>query len=117
MRVLRGDFTNQKGWYTGPWDSDLQISVGYANAGIDEPHLHRRVTEVYLIAQGISVVRIERETITLSVGDLLVVEPGEAHTFLSSSPDYFHFVIHVPGLSGEEARSEKSVVSRARLGL
>lgn len=117
MQILRGNFTYQKGWYAGPWDSELPISVGYANAGIDEPHLHQQVTEVYLVARGTSVARIERDTITLSVGDMLVVEPGEAHTFLSSSPDYFHFVIHVPGIFGEEARSEKSVVSRARLGL
>jgi hypothetical protein len=25
MRVLRGDLTNQKGWHTGPWDSDLMV--------------------------------------------------------------------------------------------
>jgi hypothetical protein len=48
---------------------------------------------------------------------MLVVEPGEAHTFLSSSLDYLHFVIHIPGISGEEAHSEKSLVSRAQLGL
>ena len=117
MQIVRGNFTHQKGWYAGPWDSDLPISVGYANAGIDEPHLHQRVTGTYLIARGTSVARIERNTTTLSIGDMLVVEPGEAYTFLSSSPDYFHFVIHIPGISGEEARSEKSVVSRARLGL
>jgi mannose-6-phosphate isomerase-like protein (cupin superfamily) len=117
MQILRSDITNQKGWHTGPWNSDLPISVGYANAGIDEPHLHQLITEVYLIARGTSVVRVERETITLSAGDVLVIEPGEAHTFLDSTPGYFHFVIHAPGLSGGEAQAEKSVVSRARLGL
>jgi len=87
MRVVQGNFTNKKGRYTGPWDSDLPISVGYANAGINEPHLHERITEIYLIARGSSVVRAEGETITLSGGDMLVVEPGEAHTFLDiSSP-------------------------------
>lgn len=54
MRVVRSNFTSQKGWHTGPWDSDLPISVGYANAGIDEPHLHERITEIYLIANGTS---------------------------------------------------------------
>jgi hypothetical protein len=48
---------------------------------------------------------------------MLVVEPGEAHTFLESSDDYFHFVVHSPGLAGEEARREKSPVPRGRLGL
>jgi mannose-6-phosphate isomerase-like protein (cupin superfamily) len=117
MQIVHANFTYQKGWHAGPWNSDLPISVGYANAGIDEPHLHQQITEVYLIARGTSIARIEQETITLSVGDMLVVEPGEAHTFLSSSPDYFHFVIHTPGLAGEEARSEKLAASRTRLGL
>jgi hypothetical protein len=54
---------------------------------------------------------------TLSGGDMIVLEPGEAHTFLESSPDYFHFVIQTPGLAGEQARTAKSAVSRMRLGL
>lgn len=60
--------------------------------------------------------RVEQETVDLEAGDMLVIEPGEAHTFLSSSPEYFHFVIHVPGLSGEEARRDKTPVSYSRLG-
>jgi uncharacterized protein YjlB len=60
---------------------------------------------------------VGQETIALEAGDVIVVEPGEAHTFLSSSPDYSHFVAHVPGISREEARAEKSPVPRSRLGL
>jgi hypothetical protein len=48
---------------------------------------------------------------------MIVVELGEAHTFVTSSPDYFHFVIHAPSLAGEEARAEKHLVPRSRLGL
>jgi mannose-6-phosphate isomerase-like protein (cupin superfamily) len=117
MRIEKSDPNAVKGWYVGPWNSDLTVSVGYANAGVDEPHVHSRVTEIYLVAQGTSEIRVEQETITLRAGDMIAVEPGEAHTFLSSSPDYFHFVAHVPGLSGEEAQAEKAAVPRSRLGL
>src|SRR5690348_8939973 len=41
-----------KGWFAGPWDSDLAVSVGFANAGIDEPHVHAEVTEISLVARG-----------------------------------------------------------------
>jgi quercetin dioxygenase-like cupin family protein len=58
---------------------------------------------------------LEGETIELHEGDALIIEPGEAHTFLASSDDYLHFVIHTPGLSGDEARSEKQLVPRSRL--
>jgi mannose-6-phosphate isomerase-like protein (cupin superfamily) len=117
MRIERADPSVAKGWYAGPWNSGLKVSVGYANAGVDEPHVHSRITEIYLVARGTSEMRVEQETIRLKAGDMIVVEPGEAHTFLSSSPDYFHFVAHVPGLSGEEARTEKSHIPRSRLGL
>ncbi len=116
MRIQHADSSN-KGWFAGPWDSNLPVSVGYANKGIDEPHYHQQITEIYLIARGVAVIRIEQETVELSAGDMIVIEPGEAHTFLDSSPDYFHFVVHAPGLAGENARVEKIIVSRARLGL
>lgn len=107
MKLFRFDPAVLKGWYAGPWNSDLPISIGYANAGINEPHLHRQVTEIYLIAHGKAELKVENQTVNLSAGDMLLIQPGERHTFLSSSPDYLHFVLHVPGLSGEEARADK----------
>jgi mannose-6-phosphate isomerase-like protein (cupin superfamily) len=117
MRIERADPTAGKGWYVGPWNADLVVSVGYANEGIDEPHVHQRITEIYMVARGASEIRVEQETVALKAGDTIVVEPGEAHTFLSNSPEYLHFVIHTPGLTGEEAKGEKMRVPRSRLGL
>ena len=97
MRVVRledADPTSAKGWYAGPWESSLEVAVGWARAGIDEPHLHERLTELYLVARGAATARVEGETVALVADDLLIVEPGEAHTFLDSSEDYLHFVIH-----------------------
>ena len=117
MRFEQVNLLDDKGWYAGPWDSNLPISVGFANKGIDQPHGHSQITEITLVARGSAEIRVEQQTITLSAGDIVVVDPGEAHTFLSSSPDYHHFVIHTPGLTSEKARVEKSSVSRSRLGL
>jgi mannose-6-phosphate isomerase-like protein (cupin superfamily) len=115
MRLEKADPTAPKGWHLGPWNSGLPAAVGYAHAAIDEPHLHRRTTEIYLIARGESVARVENETVCLAPGDVLVVEPGEAHTFVTCSPEYMHFVVHLPGLSSDEARIEKVLVPRERL--
>lgn len=116
MRLERADPTAPKGWILGPWNSDLTVALGYANEGIDEPHLHERITEVYMVARGSSTIQVEREAMVLQAGDVLVVEPGEAHTFLASSPDYLHFVLHLPALSPDEIRAERRPVSRDRLG-
>ena len=117
MRLEKSNLSSDKGWLMGRWNSDLPISVGYANMGIDEPHLHTQISEIYLVARGTAHLRINQETFTLSSGDMILVEPGEAHTFLDSSPDYFHFVIHTPGMAGEQARTEKLPVPRSQLGL
>ena len=116
MRVEKADVDRAKGWLCGPWDSELDISLGYANQGVDEPHLHRRMTEVYMMARGSAMVCVEGETFVLEQHQVLVIEPGEAHTFVSSSPDHFHFVIQTPGLQGAQARADKVPVSRSRLG-
>jgi mannose-6-phosphate isomerase-like protein (cupin superfamily) len=117
MRIEKADPEIIKGWYLGPWDSSLRVSVGFAHQGVDEPHQHRQMTEIYLVARGTAEMRIEQAQVLLRADDVIVVEPGEAHTFLSSSPDHFHFVIQVPGLQGEAARADKVPVPRSRLGL
>lgn len=110
MHLYRADPTIDKGWYAGSWNSDLPISIGYANARIDQPHLHRKVTEIYLIAYGTALLKVDHQTLTVSAGDMIQIQPGEAHTFLSSSQDYFHFVLHVPSLPEEAARSDKVLI-------
>jgi mannose-6-phosphate isomerase-like protein (cupin superfamily) len=85
-----------KGWLVGPWNSEVPVAIGYANCGIDEKHRHARMFEVYLVASGESTAVVDGRELTLRTGDLLVVEPGEAHTFTGNSPDYCHFVIHTP---------------------
>lgn len=50
--------------------------------------------------------------------DVRAIEDGLRKFNLQyAPPDYFHFVIHTPGLAGEVARTEKSIVSRSRLEL
>lgn len=117
MRLYKPDISLPKGWYFGPWNSSLGISIGYANQGIDEPHLHKKVWEIYLVASGFSEVRIEQETYKLQAGDILIVEPGEAHTFINSSGDYFHFVIHSPALSSDAAQEDKLILAYNQIGL
>jgi mannose-6-phosphate isomerase-like protein (cupin superfamily) len=117
MHLARANPAVAKGWHFGGWNTDLGISVGYANVGIDDPHLHIQVTEIYLVARGITEMRVSRQTVILKAGDVIVIDPGEAHTFLSCSSDYCHFVIHTPGLSGDQALADKRTATRADLGL
>ena len=96
------DKSNPKGWFVGPWNSKLQIPIGYANQGINEPHLHTQMHEIYLVAKGWSKIQVGKDIIKLEEGDLIVVEPNESHTFLENSSDYFHFVLQSPFVKGDK---------------
>jgi mannose-6-phosphate isomerase-like protein (cupin superfamily) len=50
MRIEQADARADKGWLIGPWNSENELSIGYANRGVNEPHAHRLITEIYLIA-------------------------------------------------------------------
>jgi mannose-6-phosphate isomerase-like protein (cupin superfamily) len=96
-----------KGWFIGPWNSTVPVAVGWADRGVNQPHRHNEMNEIYLVARGRSIARIAGRQVTLAAGDMLVVEPGEAHTFLSSSPDYFHFVVQTPFMSGDRVELDQ----------
>jgi mannose-6-phosphate isomerase-like protein (cupin superfamily) len=85
MKVERVTRTVAKGWWAGAWNSPLPIAVAYATTAIDDPHLHERVTEIYLVAVGNSTLRIEEDSVKLEPGDMAIIDPGEAHTFTDSS--------------------------------
>ncbi len=117
MHIERAASDVAKGWSIGPWNASVSISVGFANDGIDDPHFHRQITEIYMVARGTIEVRVEHQTARLSQNDVIVIEPGEAHTFLAASSDYFHFVVQSPGLQGKDVAADKIRVKRDRLGL
>ena len=91
-----------KGWFAGPWDSSVPVAVGWADVGVDEPHAHDTMHEIYLVARGTSSAVVNGDRVELQAGDLLVVEPGELHTFAESSDDYLHFVVQAPFVEGDK---------------
>ena len=93
---------NPKGWYAGPWNSKLPVAVGYANEGINETHYHAKMYEVYLVARGKSTAVVNGKKILLKAGDMLAIEPQEVHTFVKSSKEYLHFVLHCPFVKGDK---------------
>jgi quercetin dioxygenase-like cupin family protein len=107
MLIARNDETQPaKGWYTELAHSKLPF-IGFANQGINEPHLHRELYEVYLVVRGSSTILVNGTSIVLHAGDVIVIEPGEAHTFVENSPDYFHFVLHCPPVKGDKVALSK----------
>ena len=114
MRLLRSDLTAPKGWVDGPWVSGLPISLGFATAALDEPHVHASVTEIFMVGQGDATATVDDRSLELAPGDVLVVEPGEARAIVRASSDLMLFVIHVPGEDGDLG-ADKTIVQPDRL--
>jgi mannose-6-phosphate isomerase-like protein (cupin superfamily) len=91
-----------KGWFVGPWNSAVPVGIGWADRGVNDPHRHHQMHEIYLVARGRSVAVVQDQRVVLGAGDMLVVEPGESHTFIESSSDYLHFVIQAPFVEGDK---------------
>jgi quercetin dioxygenase-like cupin family protein len=91
-----------KGWLVGPWNSAVPVPVGWATRAVFDPHRHDHMYEIYLVARGESTALVAGSTIQLRPGSVLVVEPGEDHTFLDSSDDYLHFVVQAPFVKGDK---------------
>lgn len=102
MLHFKVDQQKAKGWFFGPWNTGIPIPVGYANEGIDETHYHQKMFEIYLVAQGQSTIIVGSNEFVLRKGDVFVVEPNEVHSFVASSDDYMHFVIHAPFVQGDK---------------
>lgn len=94
------------GWIGGRWNWGTPIGIGYANGALDEPHRHERTIEVYLVAAGSAVAVVDDAEIPVEAGDVLVVEPHEVRTFISSSADYRCFVLHI----GDDGTPDKGPV-------
>ncbi len=108
MLLARNDETSPaKGWYLQLTDPALP-AIGFACKGINEPHYHRCLREVYLVARGNSTLFVNGEVVELEPGDVIVVEPGEVHTFAASSADYFHFVLHCPAIPGDKVAASEA---------
>ena len=102
MKNADAEGAGGKGWFVGPWNSDVPVPIGWADVGVNEAHRHQQMNEVYLVARGESVALVNGQRVPLRVGDMLLVEPGEAHTFTSSSEDYLHFVVQTPFVRGDK---------------
>ncbi len=108
MIVVRNDEAKPaKGWYS-ELDHPSLPTIGFANRGLNEPHYHRQLYEIYLVARGSSTMVVNGRPVTLDAGDVIVVEPGETHTFVESTPDYFHFVLHCPPVRGDKVVVERT---------
>jgi len=92
VRIYRTSDGTRRGraGYEALYLADIELdekagSLGFIVVDIPEgtetdPHLHANLTEVFMALSPLTVL-VEGQKITLDTYDVLVVEPGEAHSF------------------------------------
>lgn len=97
------------GWFIGNFEpsllktNDCEIAVkSYKKGDKEGKHYHKIATEYTVVVKG----KVEMFGNVYGVGDIIVVEPGEATTF-EALEDAMNVVVKIPGASNDKYPMEE----------
>ena len=105
MKIITG-LPEREGWHLRE-GMPIQVGIKSGATPFSGPHLHRTMTEYFYLLEGEISLRVDRKAITVGKGDLVVVEPGEAHEVLSASPDALLLLLMPPFVAGDKQELEE----------
>ncbi len=106
MKVIR-QLLNHEGWRLGEAGMPIQVGVKSGATPFGKKHLHKTMAEYFLLLAGELRLGVDGEILDLVKGDLIVVEPGEAHEVLFASPDALLFLLMPPPVPGDKVELTK----------
>ena len=101
MKLLR-QLLSHEGWRLDEAGMPIQVGVKFGTSPFGKGHLHRTMAEYFLLVAGSMKISVAGQTLEIEKGDLLVVEPGEAHEVLGCSPDALLLLMMPPPVSGDK---------------
>lgn len=97
-----------KGWFVGNFEptlyktNDVEVAVKSYKAGDSESrHYHKIATEITVVVSG----KIKMNNTEYTVGDIIVMEPGEETDF-EALTDAVNAVVKLPGANNDKYLSE-----------
>ena len=91
----------QEGWHLAEVGLPIQVGVKSGATPFGGRHLHKTMAEYFLLLKGNLRLRVNEEILEMKPGDLIVVEPGEAHEVLHASPDALLFLLMPPPVAND----------------
>ncbi len=85
MRIIR-KLLEKEGWHLAESALPIQVGVRYGSSPFGKRHLHKAMAEYFLLLEGELRLQVDGNVLEMKKGDLIVVEPGESHEVLHSSP-------------------------------
>ena len=98
-----------KGWFIGNFEptlfktNDCEVAVKtYQKGDYEEKHYHKIATEYTCIVAG----RVKMNGVEYGVGDIIVMEPGEATDFEALEDGTMNVVVKMPGANNDKYLGE-----------
>jgi quercetin dioxygenase-like cupin family protein len=86
MKVI-ADLAGREGWHLKQAGLPVQVGIKSGATPFSGPHRHRTMAEYFYLLEGELRLRVDAREVETKKGDLVVVEPGEAHQVVRASRD------------------------------
>jgi len=106
MRLLR-HLLEKEGWHLAEAGLPIQVGVKFGASPFGKKHLHQTMAEYFLLLAGELLLQVNEKTLEMKKGDLILVEPGEAHEVLHASPDALLLLLMPPPVPGDKVELEE----------
>jgi len=94
----------KEGWHLREAGWPIQVGVKSGATPFGHGHLHRTMAEYFLLLQGSLRLRVDDREIGMKQGDLVVIEPGEAHAVIHASRDSLLLLLMPPPVQGKRQK-------------
>ena len=101
MRLLRY-LLEKEGWNLAEAGLPIQVGVKFGASPFGRKHLHRTMAEYFLLLAGELLLQVNEKTLEMKKGDLILVEPGEAHEVLHASADALLLLFMPPPVADDK---------------
>ena len=113
MKIISG-LSSREGWHLRE-GFPIQVGMKSGATPFGGPHLHKTMAEYFYLLSGEIRLRVNEETLELKSGDLVVVEPGEAHEVLAATPDARLLLLMPPPVANDKVELEEKTRQKAKV--
>jgi quercetin dioxygenase-like cupin family protein len=101
MKII-ANLPSKEGWHLKGAGLPIQVGVKSGATPFGGPHRHKTMTEYFYLLAGELQLQVEERTLGMEKGDLVVVEPGEAHQVLRASADALLLLLMPPDVADDK---------------
>ncbi|GEM_PF-1249322 len=114
MRVIAG-VLQKEGWHLAEAGLPIQVGVKSGASPFSHGHLHRTMAEYFILLRGSVRLRVDDRELVMKQGDLVVIEPGEAHAVIHASRDSLLLLLMPPPVPGDKVELEEPERQKAKV--